>query len=103
MFVYYVHNNGEFVQPFYFASIPLVILVSFSMVSNIKYSAFPKLNKSTLRGKPIYLAFTIVGLILTFLTDGTALFYIFLGIVLFGIFRHFIKKLLFRLLLFSMF
>jgi CDP-diacylglycerol--serine O-phosphatidyltransferase len=94
MFVYYVHNVGEFVKPLFYVSIPLVILISIAMISNIKYSAFPKLNKSTLRGKPIYLVLTIIGLILTFLTDGTALFYIFLGIVLFGIFRHIVKKFL---------
>lgn len=92
MFVYYVHNNGEFVKPLYYVSIPLIILLSLAMVSNIKYSAFPKLNKTTLKGKPIYLVLTIIGLVLTFLTDGTALFYIFLGIVLFGIFRHVIKR-----------
>ena len=94
MFVYYVHNNGDFFRPLYYVSIPLIILVSLAMISNIKYSAFPKLNKTILRGKPIYLVLTIVGLILTFLTDGTALFYIFLGIVLFGIFRHFVKRII---------
>lgn len=94
MFVYYVHNNGEFVSPLYYASIPLIAVLSLAMISNIKYSAFPKLNRSSLRGKPIYLLLTIVGLVLTFLTDGTALFYIFLGIVLFGIFRHFIKRII---------
>ena len=92
MFVYYVHNNGEFIKPLYYVSVPLIVLLSLAMVSNIKYSAFPKLNKTTLRGKPIYLLLTIVGLVLTFLTDGTALFYIFLGIVLFGIFRHIGKR-----------
>ncbi len=92
MFVYYVHNNGEFFEPLYYVSFPLIILLSLAMVSNIKYSAFPKLNKTTLRGKPIYLLLTIAGLILTFLTDGTALFYLFLGIVLFGIFRHLFKR-----------
>lgn len=94
MFVYYVYNNGEFVQPLYYVSIPLIIILSIAMVSNIKYSAFPKLNKTTLRGKPIYLLLTIVGLVLTFITDGTALFYIFLGIVLFGIIRHFLRRIL---------
>jgi CDP-diacylglycerol--serine O-phosphatidyltransferase len=94
MFVYYVHNNGEFVKPLYFISIPLIIILSLAMVSNIKYSAFPKLNKTTLRGKPIYLFLTVLGLVLTFLTDGTALFYIILGIVLFGIFKHFMKKII---------
>jgi len=94
MFVYYVYNNGEFIKPLYYVSIPLVLLVSLAMLSNIKYSAFPKLNRSTLKGKPFYLVLTIIGLILTFLTDGTALVYIFLGIVLFGIFRHLFKKIL---------
>ncbi|MBK8947062.1 MAG: CDP-diacylglycerol--serine O-phosphatidyltransferase [Ignavibacteriae bacterium] len=94
MFVYYVYNNGEFIQPLFYVSIPLVIILSILMVSSIKYSAFPKLNKSTLRGKPYYLGLTIIGLILTFLTDGTALFFIILGIVLFGIIRHLVKKIL---------
>ena len=94
MFVYYVHNNGEFVNPLYYVSVPLIVVISLAMVSNIKYSAFPKLNRTTLRGKPIYLLLTIVGLVLIFLTDGTALFYIFLGIVLFGIIRHLIKRII---------
>lgn len=92
MFVYYVNNNGEFVKPLYYVSVPLVLLVSILMVSSIKYSAFPKLNKSTLRGKPYYLGLAILGLVLTFLTDGTALFYIFSGIVIFGVIRHTLKK-----------
>ncbi|MCB9250286.1 MAG: CDP-diacylglycerol--serine O-phosphatidyltransferase [Ignavibacteriales bacterium] len=92
MFVYYVNNNGEFIKPLYYVSVPLVLVISVLMISNIKYAAFPKLNKSTFRGKPIYLILAIVGLVLTFLTDGTALFYIFLGIILFGIVRHLIKK-----------
>lgn len=94
MFVYYVHNNGEFFNPLYYISIPLIVLLSLAMVSNIRYSAFPKLNRTTLKGKPIYLVLAVVGLVLTFLTDGTALFYIFLGIVLFGIFRHVLKKII---------
>ncbi|PID59274.1 MAG: CDP-diacylglycerol--serine O-phosphatidyltransferase [Ignavibacteriae bacterium] len=92
MFVYYVYNNGAFIKPLYFVSVPLVLIVSAAMLSSIKYSAFPKLNRTTLKGKPVYLILTILGLALVFLTDGTALFYIFLAIVLFGIFRHYYKK-----------
>lgn len=94
MFVYYVYNNGEFVKPLYYVSVPLILILSLAMVSNIKYSAFPKLNRTTFRGKPVYLLLTVIGLVLTFLTDGTALFYIFLGIVLFGIIRHFLKRII---------
>ena len=92
MFVYYVNNNGEFVKPLYYVSVPLVLVVSILMISNIKYSAFPKLNRTTFRGKPYYLGLAILGMVLTFLTDGTALFYIFSGIVLFGVVRHTLKK-----------
>lgn len=92
MFVYHVHNIGEFVTPLFYISIPLVMLISFAMVSNIKYSAFPKLNRTTFKGKPIYLALIVVSLVLIFVTDGSALFYMFLGIILFGIFRHIITK-----------
>ncbi len=92
LFVYYLYNKN--IEPSYSASIPLVLILSFAMISNIKYSAFPKLNRTTLRGKPIYLVLTIIGLVLTFLTDGTALFYIILAIVLFGIVRHILKKII---------
>ena len=92
MLVLYIHNTGDLIRTFDYIAIPLVLVLSFAMVSNIKYSAFPKLNKTTLRGKPFYLVFTIIGLVLTFLTDGTALFYIFLIIVFWGIVRHFYKK-----------
>lgn len=93
MFVYYADNHKGFYEPLYNISIPLILIVSISMVSNIRYSAFPKLNKTTFRGKPIYLALTIISLILVFVTDGSFLFFIALGIVLFGIIKHFIRKL----------
>jgi len=92
MFILYEYNTNDFINYFNFLAIPLVIILSVAMVSNIKYSAFPKLNKSSLKGKAFYLLFTIIGLVLTFLTDGTALFYIFLGIVFWGIAKHFSKK-----------
>ena len=92
MLVLYIHNTPNLIETFDFIAIPLVLLLSFAMVSNVKYSAFPKLNKTTLRAKPVYLVLAIIGLILTFLTDGTALFYIFLGIVFWGIVKHFLKK-----------
>ncbi len=92
MFILYEFNTHDFINSINYIAIPLVLILSIAMVSNIKYSAFPKLNKSTLRGKPFYLLFTILGLILVFLTDGTALFYIFLVIVFWGIIKHFIKK-----------
>lgn len=94
LFVYYLFNKN--IEPLYSISIPLVLILSLAMISNIKYSAFPKLNRTTLKGKPIYLVLTIIGLILTFFTDGSALFYIILGIVLFGIFRHIFKKIIFN-------
>jgi CDP-diacylglycerol--serine O-phosphatidyltransferase len=92
MFILYEFNTNDLIGSVNYIAIPLVLVLSIAMVSNIKYSAFPKLNKTTLKGKPFYLLFTIVGLILTFLTDGTALFYIFLGIVFWGIIKHFIRK-----------
>ncbi len=92
MFILYEFNTNALIGSIDYIAIPLVLVLSIAMVSNIKYSAFPKLNRTTLRGKPFYLLFTVIGLVLTFLTDGTALFYIFLGIVLWGIFKHFFKK-----------
>ncbi len=69
--------------PYNYFVIPLVIVLSVLMVSKIKYSAF-RINKDLLKDKPIYLGLIIVALILLFVTDGQALFFILLAIVLFG-------------------
>jgi CDP-diacylglycerol---serine O-phosphatidyltransferase len=69
--------------------IPLVIILSYLMVSTIKYDTLPKLNKQELKEKPyLYFAPIILILIFIFVPLKRILFLIFVLIILFGIFRH---------------
>jgi CDP-diacylglycerol--serine O-phosphatidyltransferase len=68
--------------------IPMVIILSFLMVSKIKYDTFPKLTFSGIKEKPYIFIILILCLIAFIATSGKALFYIFVLFILFGIFRH---------------
>ncbi len=87
LFVLSFFRNGIIIEPYNKAVIPLIILLSLLMVSKIRYNAFPKLRKKDIKQKIYLFAILIVALILAIVTNGEILFYIFIGIVLFGIFR----------------
>ncbi len=82
------NENGNFSEPFSFLIFPLVILLAFLMVSKIRYNTFPKFSGSTIKLKIFYIIGLLAGLLLGFITRDKALFYIFISIVLFGMFRH---------------
>ena len=69
--------------------IPLVVILSFLMVSTIKYDTMPKFSRQELKNKP-YLAIAPIILILLFIFIPLKriLFLIFVLIILFGILRH---------------
>jgi len=81
-------ENGNIIHPYDYYVIPLILLLSFLMVSKIKYNALPRVHKDMFKEKPIYLGLIIIALFLVIITDGSALFYLLLTIILFGIFRH---------------
>lgn len=87
MFVYSFQSGNQIAEPYSYFLIPLIILLSFLMVSTIGYDALPKPKYMSSTTKVLLLLFISVGLAATIFTDGVALFYIFLSIVLFGIFR----------------
>jgi CDP-diacylglycerol--serine O-phosphatidyltransferase len=69
--------------------IPLVVILSYLMVSTIKYDTFPKFTKKELKDKPyLYFAPLVLLLIFIFIPIKRILFLIFVLIILFGIFRH---------------
>jgi CDP-diacylglycerol---serine O-phosphatidyltransferase len=69
--------------------IPLILILSYLMVSTIKYDTLPKFNKRELKQKPQLIIFAVIIVALIPLTTpGRALFFIFVLIILFGIFRH---------------
>lgn len=84
---YYQKGTG-FQPPFSYVTIPLVITLSLLMVSTIKYDTLPKFTLKGIKEKPFQFGFLILAAILVIVTSGKALFFIFVFIVLFGIFRH---------------
>jgi CDP-diacylglycerol--serine O-phosphatidyltransferase len=69
--------------------IPLVIVLSYLMVSRVKYDTLPKFSKEELKNKPyLYLVPVILILLFVFVPFKRILFLIFVLIILFGIFRH---------------
>ncbi len=82
------YNGKEFSSPFSLFIVPLILLLAFLMVSNIRYNALPNLRERNLKQKLFLILTLIIALVLTIITDGVIVFYIFMGIVLFGVFRH---------------
>jgi len=68
--------------------IPLVIILSYLMVSKIKYDTIPKFSWSAIKEQPFIIIFIIAGIAVLLITSGKALFYIFVLYILFGIFRY---------------
>jgi CDP-diacylglycerol--serine O-phosphatidyltransferase len=84
----YYQKGAGFQPPISYVTIPLVIALSLLMVSTIKYDSLPKFSFKGIKEKPIHFGFLILAAILAGATSGKALFFIFVFIILFGIFRH---------------
>ena len=90
-FVYAFHRGNTLPEPYSYFVIPLVILLSYLMVSYVKYDTLPQIHKQTLKERIITALFFITGCLIVYITDGAGLFYIFISIVLFGILRKIIS------------
>ncbi len=95
LLIFSFYKDGKIVEPINYFIFPLVVLLSFLMVSKIRYNALPKLKDKSIKQKLIYILFLIVGIILTILSKGYIAFFIFLGVILFGIVRAIYKKIFF--------
>ena len=88
----YYENKKGFIEPYTSFIIPLVIILSFLMISKIKYDAIPKPSIKEIKTKPFPYIFIAAAVIILIITSGKALFYIFAFIILFGIFRYSYNK-----------
>ncbi|NWF87944.1 MAG: CDP-diacylglycerol--serine O-phosphatidyltransferase [Ignavibacteriaceae bacterium] len=68
--------------------IPIVIILSLLMVSKVKYDTIPSLSIKGFKANPLASTFALLAILLLIITRGQALFYIFVFILVFGIFRH---------------
>jgi CDP-diacylglycerol--serine O-phosphatidyltransferase len=86
-FVLAFYNNG-FTEPYASSIIPMVIIVSYLMVSNIRYETLPKFSLAGIKEKPYHFVFLIIGAALVITLYKQGLFYTFVLLIVIGIFRH---------------
>lgn len=86
-YVYNYGKTGDMVPHNAYVLIGVVLLVSYLMVSEVKYNAFPKIFSYSLPVKILLLFVIAAGIIALYLTNGDLLFFFFISLVLFGIFR----------------
>ena len=89
-FVLAFYNNG-FVEPYSSSIIPMVVIVSYLMVSNIRYETLPKFSLTGIKEKPYHFVFLIIAAILVITMYKRGLFYTFVLLIVIGIFRHIVK------------
>lgn len=88
----YYETDSGFTEPYSGFIIPLVIILALLMVSKIKYDTIPKPSITEIKNKPFHFIFMAAAIALLIVTGGKALFYIFVFIILFGIFRSIYYK-----------
>ncbi|MFZ5948993.1 MAG: CDP-diacylglycerol--serine O-phosphatidyltransferase [Stygiobacter sp.] len=96
LLIFSFYKDGKIIKPINYFIFPLVLLLSFLMVSKIRYNALPKLKDKSIKQKLIYILVLLVGIILTILSKGYIAFFIFLGVILYGIVRAIYKKIFFN-------
>lgn len=87
-FVSIYHRPDGFISPFGDFFIPLIILVSVLMVTDVKYDTIPKLNIEGIKEKPLLFIFSFISIIILIITKGEAIFFVLLSAILLGILRQ---------------
>ena len=83
--------TGGFSEPISDFITPLVLVLSYLMVSNIRYETLPKISIKGLKEKPYHFIFLILSVVLVALMYKKGLFLVFVFMILIGIFRHIYK------------
>ena len=68
--------------------IPLTLVLSFLMVSRIKYDSIPKFSLNAVKANPFIYILMLAGLIVIIFYQAEGIFYAFVFMIVFGIFRH---------------
>ncbi len=70
---------------------PMILVLSFLMVSNIRYETLPKISVKSIKEKPYHFLFLIASSILVVFMYKKGLFLVFVFMILIGILRHLYK------------
>ncbi len=87
-FVLFYHNGVSIIKPFNYIILPAIVILSLLMVSNIRYNTLPNMKTLNLFSKISIYVGALILLILVYLSEGEAFFYIIVFHILFGLFRH---------------
>jgi len=85
------YQNG-FDEIFNYIITPAVIIVSYLMVSKIRYETFPKFTIDNIKAKPLIFSFIILTVITIIIFTVKGLFFSFVAMILLGIIRHYYLK-----------
>jgi CDP-diacylglycerol--serine O-phosphatidyltransferase len=92
LLIFSYYQDGKIIEPFDSFVAPLIIVLSLLMVSRVRYNALPNLKDRKIKEKVFLFGLLVIALVLTIITNGHILFFIFLSIILFGILRHLFYK-----------
>lgn len=85
------YQNG-FEKLFDYIIIPLVITISYLMVSKVRYETIPKFSLENIKAKPAHFIFIFLSLILVIIFYVKGLFISFVAMILLGLLRHYYQK-----------
>ncbi len=68
----------------------LTILVSFAMISTVKYDSIPKPQWQVIKQKPIFMAYLFISVLLVVFSSGVAIFPVMMIYILFYLIKHYI-------------
>jgi CDP-diacylglycerol--serine O-phosphatidyltransferase len=89
-FILAFYSDG-FQKPLSDFILPMVLVLSFLMVSNIRYETFPKFSLQGIKGKPYHFVFLLFSAVIVFYMYKKGLFLVFVFMILIGILRHIYK------------
>jgi CDP-diacylglycerol---serine O-phosphatidyltransferase len=89
-FILAFYNDG-FPKPISNFITPMILVLSFLMVSNIRYETLPKISLKSIKEKPFHFIFLIIAIILVASMYTKGLFLAFVFMIVIGIFRHLYK------------
>jgi CDP-diacylglycerol--serine O-phosphatidyltransferase len=89
-FVLAFYNDG-YTKPISDFIIPFVIILSYLMVSNIRYETLPAFSLKGIKEKPFHFIFLIAAILIVIFLNKQGLFLVFVFMIVIGIFRHIYK------------
>ena len=89
-FILAFYNDG-FSKPISDFITPMILVLSFLMVSNIRYETLPKISLKSIKEKPYHFIFLIFAAVLVAFMYVKGLFLAFVFMIVIGIFRHIYK------------